>query len=61
VTFTDPAVVVMNPGIAAATVVAPPPIGSNATPPDATAVDEIEVFSGIGTVRVWPDPAVVVS
>src|ERR1700745_265438 len=60
-TVTDAAVVAMKPEIVALTVVVPPLIGANATPPVATVVGENDWFPSIVTVRVCADPPVVVN
>ena len=60
-TPTVAAVVAIKPGIEAVTVVVPPPMGSNATPPVATLVGETDEIAGIVTVRDWLEPPVVVS
>src|SRR5262245_15074936 len=61
VTVTLLAVVEMNPGIVALTVVDPPLIGSKAMPPAATLVGELDRPAGIVTVRLCAEPADVVS
>ena len=50
-----------KPGAVAFTVVEPPPIGSKVTPPVATEVGEFVCPAAIVTVRVCPEPAVVVN